>query len=126
VRPVDSLRYVYPDIVVVCGDPIFEGDRTDIITNPTLIIEVLSDSTEATDRGAKWEGYQRIPSLREYVLIAQDRPSVEQYVRQGNLWIYIRSDALDAIVTFGGVGLALPLATIYEGVTMTDPDEITT
>jgi len=73
--------FTYPDVTVVCGEPQFEYDRGDVLTNPVLIIEVLSDSTEAYDRGAKFEMYRTIPSLQHYVLIAQDRISVESFTR---------------------------------------------
>src|SRR5690349_21083307 len=69
VRLPGTLRYVYPDVVAACGDQEFQDEREDILTNPTLIIETLSDSTEAYDRGEKWERYQQIPTLREYVLV---------------------------------------------------------
>jgi Uma2 family endonuclease len=119
VRLVGSFKYVYPDIVVVCGEPQFEDERTDIVTNPTLIIEVLSGSTEAVDRGVKWNGYQRIPSLREYVLVAQDRPSVERYARQGHLWLYEAVEGTESAVTLDSIGLSLPMDVVYEGVTLT-------
>ena len=79
--------YTYPDIVVVCGDAHFEDAAVDTLLNPTLIVEVLSPSTEAYDRGAKFGYYRQAPSLREYVLIAQDRMLVEQYVRADAGWL---------------------------------------
>src|SRR5256885_1751370 len=81
VRMPDSRRFFYPDISVVCGEPQFHDDRTDVLLNPTLIVEVLSESTAAFDRGEKFQAYQQIDSLQEYLLIAQDKPIVEQYVR---------------------------------------------
>jgi Uncharacterized protein conserved in cyanobacteria len=119
VRIHQTTRYTYPDVVVVCGDPIFRDDQRDTLVNPTLIIEVLSESTEAYDRGEKFEHYQRIESLREYVLVAQDRPVVERYVRQGEFWLYSLTAGLEASVTFESVGTGsapLALADIYEGV----------
>ena len=120
VRLAGSLRYVYPDLVVVCGEPEFQDEKEDVVANPLLVIEVLSDSTEAFDRGEKWNGYRRIPSLAEYVLIAQHRPQVERFVRQGELWTYDSAEGLDAAVTLSSIGLTLPLHEIYEGVPLSD------
>lgn len=74
--------YTYPDLVVVCEKPTFEDDAFDTLLNPTVLIEVLSKSTENYDRGAKFGMYRQIPSLQEFVLVAQDKPLVERYVRQ--------------------------------------------
>lgn len=107
-------RYSYPDVVIVCGEPEFLDERQDVITNPTVIIEVLSDSTEAYDRGEKFAGYQRRESFREYVLIAQNRCSVEHYTRQeGGLWLYERLDRLDARLNLPSAGCELALSDIY-------------
>ena len=74
--------YTYPDTSVVCDQPEFEDGHKDVLLNPLLIVEVLSPSTEAYDRGKKFRHYQTCPSLREYVLIAQDRAAVDHYLRQ--------------------------------------------
>ena len=76
--------YTYSDISVVCGDPQFEDDQSDTLLNPTVIIEVLSPSTETYDWGKKFQHYRTLASLREYLLIAQDSHRVEHYVRQEN------------------------------------------
>jgi Uma2 family endonuclease len=73
--------YVYPDVSVVCGRPSFVDDHTDVITNPMVIVEVLSDSTERFDRGEKFAGYRSLPSLVDYLLVAQDQARVEHYTR---------------------------------------------
>lgn len=73
--------YVYPDASVVCGQPVFVDDHTDVITNPILIVEVLSDSTERFDRGEKFAGYRSLRSLVDYLLVAQDQARVEHYMR---------------------------------------------
>jgi len=117
VRLPNTLRYVYPDATVVCGPSEFQDERKDILTNPTVILEVLSDSTEAYDRGEKWERYQRLPSLREYVLVSQSHATVERYCRQGDLWIYALTSGLEASVMLESIGVTLPLADIYEGIT---------
>ena len=75
-------HYTYPDVVVVCDPPQFVDDQFDTVTNPSLIVEVLSDSTEKYNRGAKFERYRAVPSLAEYMLVSQDRLHVELYTRQ--------------------------------------------
>ena len=70
--------YTYPDVVVVCGEPQFQDGEIDTLLNPILIVEVLSPNTEADDRGEKFEHYQTIESLAEYVLVAQDRPRIDK------------------------------------------------
>ena len=82
-------RYLYPDIVVTCGEEQFEDDKTDTLLNPVVIIEVLSTSTEAYDRGTKFLYYQTIESLQEYVLISQNPQRIEVYHRQSDgAWKY--------------------------------------
>jgi len=76
-------RYTDPDASVVCGEPQFADEELDTLLNPTVIIEILSPSTEAYDRGDKFEAYRRLPSLQEYVRIAQNRASVDHFLRQG-------------------------------------------
>ena len=91
----ESGLYAYPDVVALCGEPILADDEQDNLRNPTVIIEVLSKSTEAYDRGKKFMKYRRIESLMEYVLIAQDRCHVEHYVRQQHGgWLLSESTAL--------------------------------
>lgn len=80
---------MYPDLSVVCGRIALEAGTTDVITNPTLLVEVLSGSTEQYDRGVKWEGYQRLESLVDYVLVSQSEPRIEHFGREGGgIWIY--------------------------------------
>src|SRR5271166_5473431 len=68
--------YTYPDVMALCGEPLFQNDEVKTLLNPTMIVEVLSDSTESYDRGRKFGHYRRLPSLREYVLVAQDEVKV--------------------------------------------------
>ncbi|HEV8433960.1 MAG TPA: Uma2 family endonuclease [Thermoanaerobaculia bacterium] len=77
-------HYTYPDVVVVCDPPQFVDDQLDTVTNPTLIAEVLSDSTEKYDRGGKFERYRSVPTLSEYMLVSQDRIHVELFTRQSD------------------------------------------
>jgi Uma2 family endonuclease len=112
--------YFYPDVVIVCGQPQFEDEQEDTLLNPTVVIEVLSPSTKAFDRGEKFAAYQRIPTLREYLLVAQDRMQVEQYVRQpGGEWQRTEYTDLAQKVHLPSVGIDVPVELIYEGVNLT-------
>lgn len=117
VRVTATGLYTYPDIVAVCGGRIFDDLESDTLLNPTLIIEVLSPSTEAYDRGRKFDQYARIPSLQEYVLVAQDQPGVQRYQRTGDgSWRYASQSGLDVSITLDAVGVSPSLADIYEEV----------
>lgn len=114
--------YTYPDIAIVCGGAEFEDKELDILLNPSAIIEVLSDSTEKYDRGTKFEHYQRISSLQEYVLVSQDRPRVERFVRQSDgSWNVTQISGLDATLEFTSVPAKIALADIYRGVELHEP-----
>jgi Uma2 family endonuclease len=93
----DSL-YTYPDIVVFCGKPQFADDRQDTITDATVIIEVLSPSTMNYDCGFKFEQYRRLQSLKDYIVIAQDRVHVEHSTRQGDAWILRETSDVNAVI----------------------------
>ncbi|HVR97164.1 MAG TPA: Uma2 family endonuclease, partial [Thermoanaerobaculia bacterium] len=109
--------YTYPDVVVVCGDRQFEDGRRDTLLNPTLIIEVFSPTTEAYDRGKKFEHYQALESLSEYVLVVQDEPRVEQFLRQdGSHWLFTATAGLDTTVTLASIQCELAVAGIYDKV----------
>jgi len=108
--------YTYPDLSVICGETQLADGRQDTFVNPTLLIEVLSDSTEAYDRGKKAESYRSIPSLQEYLLIAQDRPHVERYRRQGHDWLLTEYSEVDEVVALDSIGCTLSLAAIYKRV----------
>jgi Uma2 family endonuclease len=112
--------YTYPDLVAVCGGPEFEDGRKDTLLNPTLIVEVLSPSTESYDRGEKFAQYRQLPSLREYVLVSQDRVAVERFARKGDQWILTSFDKRDAVVELASVGCEIPLAEIYRRVDVPD------
>ena len=108
--------YTYPDIVVVCGPPRLEQPGETLV-NPQIIVEVLSESTEAKDRGWKFEQYQGIESLTDYVLVAQDTPRVEHYQRQlDGSWIYTSENRLDHRIAIVSVGCELELAEVYDKV----------
>lgn len=109
--------YTYPDMVVVCEEPQFEDKVMDTLLNPRVIVEVLSESTEKYDRGTTFAHYRQLPSMHEYVLIAQDRPLVERYVRQtDNSWLLTTFNGLTATFGFGSIPASIGLADIYRGV----------
>ncbi len=109
--------YTYPDVVVTCGDEIFSDDHNDILINPMVIVEVLSDSTEAYDRGERFKHYQQVESLIEYVLVAQDSCRVEQYIRQDNrTWLYSEAHNLEDIIKIQSIECQISLRDIYDKV----------
>ena len=110
--------YVYPDVAAVCGDPQFEDGKVDTLLNPTLIVEVLSPSTERRDRGRKFDQYRTIDSLQEYVMVAQDEVRIERYARREGEWRYAVLDDPDATLRLDSVGCDLPLRQVYAKVTI--------
>lgn len=109
--------YTYPDVAVVCGEPRFEDEQLDTLLNPRILVEVLSPTTEGYDRGKKFEHYQSIDSLAEYLLVDQTRPRVEHYVRQdGNQWLLTVFEGLQATVTLPSIQCGLALAEVYDKV----------
>lgn len=111
--------YTYPDVVIVCDEPQFEDSHSDTLLNPKVIVEVLADSTEEYDRGSKFANYRQLPSMREYVLIAQDRALVEQFVRQpDDSWRLTVFDDPAGRFAFATVPVEIPLSAIYRGVTL--------
>lgn len=111
--------FTYPDVVVVCGEPRFADDQKDTLLNPTLIVEVLSPSTEAHGRGFKFAKYRELESLREYVLVSQTEPRVEKFVRQaGGQWVLSEYVGLEAVCRFESVDCEVALADIYESVSL--------
>ncbi|QTA91914.1 Uma2 family endonuclease [Desulfonema magnum] len=109
--------FVYPDVMVVCGEIEFSEDRTDIIKNPVLIIEVLSPGTEGFDRGNKFAYYRSLPSFQEYVLVAQHKPMVEIYHKQEeNKWLYSVSKTPEESVFLQTIQHELFLKDIYHKV----------
>ena len=112
--------YFYPDVVVFCGEPRSADNTFDTLLNPTVIVEVLSSSTEAYDRGEKFAHYRQIDSLQEYVLVSQDRVSVEHYLRQGTQWLLTEFCAVEESLSLISIGCELPLRDIYRRVTFSE------
>jgi Uma2 family endonuclease len=109
--------YTYPDIVALCGEPQFDDAQKDTLLNPAVIIEVLSPSTEAYDRGGKFEHYRKLASLAEYLLVSQEKPHLEQYVRQpDNLWLLSEASSLQNTVHLPSIDCSLSVADVYEKV----------
>ncbi len=106
--------FTYPDVVVTCQEERFADDERDILLNPLVIVEVLSDSTEAYDRGKKFENYQSIESLKEYLLVSQSSQRVEQFVRQsGKNWIYSEAHEPSEAIKIQSIECVLKLEDIY-------------
>jgi Uma2 family endonuclease len=106
--------YTYPDCSVVCGDLQYAGDHRDVITNPLLIVEVLSPSTEGYDRGRKFEMYRTIESFREYLLIHQDRRHVEHYSKQDDSsWVLREYSGVDAAFAIPRLNARISLGELY-------------
>ena len=105
--------YTYPDAVALCGEPNFEDARMDTLLNPSVIIEILSPTTEAYDRGDKFAHYRRLLSLMEYVLIAQDKVRVEHYIRQDSKWVLTEMNDLDEMLYLASIQCEIALRDLY-------------
>ncbi len=105
--------YTYPDVVVTCGEGEMEDEHDDTLLNPTLIVEVLSPSTAAYDRGKKFALYRALDTLRTYVLIAQDQPHVEVFDRDGDRWVLREVSGLDATLELPSIGARVALRDLY-------------
>lgn len=117
-----TVSFTYPDVVVVCDEPRFRDDHEDVLLNPTFLVEVLSESTEAYDRGAKSEQYRTIDSLREYLLVAQDRCHVEHYIRQQDgQWLLREFGNPKDTVRINAVVCELALQEVYAKVNLDVP-----
>ncbi|MBI2568898.1 MAG: Uma2 family endonuclease [Candidatus Schekmanbacteria bacterium] len=107
--------YTYPDILVVCGTPHFADEQHDTLLNPVVLIEVLSESTEAYDRGKKFDHYRTLPSVSDYLLVSQDQHKIEHFVRQpDNRWLFAAYTTLDDVVEIASIACALLLRDVYD------------
>ncbi len=109
-------RFLYPDAMVVCGELEKSETEKNSIINPVVIIEVLSKSSASYDRGDKFYYYRQIPSLREYILIDQEKVLVELFKREGKLWHIKRIEGLSHLLEIENLGVQIPLSIVYEGV----------
>ena len=115
--------YTYPDVGVVCGDPEFGDEHHDTLLNPRVLIEVLSPSTEAYDRGKKFGHYRTIESLAEYLLVAQDQPRIEQFTRQASGdWLLHEATGLEASIRLPSIECELKLADVYDRVEFSEAE----
>jgi Uma2 family endonuclease len=116
--------YTYPDLSVVCGEAQLTDDRFDTLLNPIILVEVLSPSTEAYDRGQKFQHYRQLESLQEYLLIAQDSPRIERFLRQDNgVWVFNDAVGLESSLALTSIDCTLPLAEVYERVNFEEAAE---
>jgi Uma2 family endonuclease len=116
--------YTYPDVIILCGPGTYDSADRDTLINPTALIEVLSPSTEKYDRGAKFRRYQQIPSLTEYILVAQDEPLCERFVRKADgSWALVAFVGLTDVLTFTSVKASIPLADVYADVVFPEPGQ---
>ncbi|MDX6484416.1 MAG: hypothetical protein QOE95_2187 [Gaiellaceae bacterium] len=115
VRAGEAGLYAYPDLAVVCGEAVFHDRHGDVLLNPTVIFEVLSRSTQAYDRGEKFERYKSIETLRDYVLVSQDRPRLEHFSRRPDgAWVYAELEVTDDALTLDSINCRVALADIYD------------
>lgn len=117
VRVENYRKFYYPDVLVICGEPILFQKRNDTITNPILLVEVISESTEAKDRGEKMLAYRTLDSLQEYVLVSQNSAVVEQFSKnQDGKWIHSATIGLKSKVYFESIAVEISLEEIYQRV----------
>jgi Uma2 family endonuclease len=111
--------YTYPDVAAVCGGPRFEDEQLDTLVNPARTIEILSPSTEAYDRGERFAHYRRLESLKEYVLVAQDKVRVELFARYGSAgqqWVLTEISDLGGVLQLASIGCDIAIRDIYDRV----------
>lgn len=117
VKVESSGLWTYPDLTIVCGRLRLAEEDPESVVNPTVLAEVLSDSTESYDRGAKFRNYVQIPTLQEYVLVSQSEPRIEQFVRQaGGPWLWSEATGLGATSEVSSLGVRIALAEVYADV----------
>jgi Uma2 family endonuclease len=123
VKIVKTGKYTYPDVAVVCGTEQFEDQYRDTLLNPAVIVEVLSETTEAYDRGKKFENYQYIESLREYILVAQEPYRIERYIRHDDkTWTYSEFHEAEERVELSTISCELNLKDVYTKVVSLSQD----
>jgi Uma2 family endonuclease len=113
--------YTYPDVLVVRGRMQVEDKHDDTLLNPTVIVEIFSQSSEAYDRGRKFEMYRLIPSLREYLLVNQHEPHIDRFQKKGEEWLLRDVAALNSKLSLPSVGFTIALADVYADVVFVPP-----
>ena len=115
--------FYYPDAMVICGEVQRFQEKDHLVTNPILVVEVLSPSTEQKDRGEKFIAYQKLPSFKEYVLISQDQFSVEIFFKQDEKsWLYRRFTEEDEMIPLQSIDSSIRLGDLYENVVFAEPE----
>jgi Uma2 family endonuclease len=118
VRTTPSGLFAYPDLSVVCGELVFHDEKRDVLTNPVLLVEALSDSTEAYDRGRKFFQYRQIETLTDYLLVSQKEPYIDHYTKQADgRWLLTPVMGLEAILPIPSLGCTLLLSEVYDKIT---------
>jgi Uma2 family endonuclease len=113
--------YVYPDMMIVCGEVKLAENTSDVITNPVLIVEVLSPATESFDRGKKFEYYRMLTSLKEYVLVSQEEAMTESFCKQDeNTWLYTAAKGLDKSLVLKSLDYEIALKDIYHKIQLSE------
>jgi len=107
-------EYTYPDVILIDGKPVFEGDSKTTIRNPSLIVEVLSNPTKNYDKGEKFDYYRSIPEFKEYILINQYQPQVSQYKKTNEGWLLTEYESLSSVLAMYAIALQIPLSEIYD------------
>lgn len=119
VRVSTTGMYAYPDVSVVCGKRLVADEKQDVLLNPVVIFEILSPSTEQYDRGVKFQHYRTIESLKEYILVDQNKVRIEQYIRQdATTWILRDHQRIEEELRMDSIGISIPLQRIYDRVEM--------
>jgi Uma2 family endonuclease len=117
-------QYTYPDVMVIQGKPVYEGKGKTTVTNPMLIMEVLSKSTQDYDKGTKFDYYRSIPELREYILIDQYQYYIQKFAKNiDNNWVLSENDNPENIVTLESLKLQISLKDLYDNVDFNDSEE---
>ena len=114
--------YTYPNVIVVCGGVTLVENRNDTVTNPRVIVEVLSPSIQDYDRGEKFGFYRAIPTLQEYVLIHQNKPHIEHHDKQDRGWLLTDLESLEDTLTLQAIDVEIPLHRIYARVDWLDSE----
>lgn len=116
--------YTYPDVMVISGEPVFEGNRTDTVTNPLMIVEVLSKSTKNYDQGDKFDYYRSILEFREYILIDQYKFHVKHFAKTSEgKWLLTEYESVDAVLALSAIEWQIQFSEIYEGVKFESNEE---
>lgn len=113
---INDLRYVYPDLSVICSEPTFSDEKRTTLTNPTLVVEVISPPSEKYDTGMKSTMYRSLPSLNTYLTIDQSRVFIQLYTRQENGWLLQEFDKLDQTIPLPMIKADLPLSEVYRDI----------